>query len=238
MARRHHRHHKHRSYKHHGYSQHYTNYAQNPSLPPTPTSKNKSKLSLILLAVVILILAIIVILYLPTTSLGKTIFSSNSTAYLTQNQLFSIYGVGSYGSLNTGSKETVNGTALDSFISQGSQLANFSIPSIVFTINTSISNITIDKSFLVGFRIRQSAQDQLLLREQVISSPQASYLFFAQSQIATYDGYINGMQYYLVNGTEVIANKDNYVIIFKCGGVLCSPKNINETILAVSNDNI
>lgn len=202
---------------------------------------NKSLLALVIIALVILVLVALVISYHQNqqSNVIGSIFSSNNTVYLTQNQLFGIYGVGAYGSINTGSKETVNGSSLDSFISSGTQLASsVSIPSITFIINTSISNISIDNSFLMGFNVKRNGQEQVVLKEEVLSSPQASYLFFAQSQLATYDGYVNGMQYYVINNTEVIANKDNYVIIFKCEGVLCTGQTINETVSAVSKDAI
>ncbi len=217
----------------------------------TEESENSSKRTPLIIIAGVIVALVVIFLFLNRSQIVGTssYFSglngssvsipSASSSYLSQDQLFAVYGIGSYGNISTGSKETVNGSSLDSFISGGTQLtSNFTIPSIAFTINTSISNITIDKSFLVGFRIRKDNQTTLLLREQVISSPQASYIFFAQSQIATYDGYVNGMQYYTVNNTEVIANKDNYVMLFKCVGVECTPKTLNATISAVSKDNI
>jgi hypothetical protein len=91
---------------------------------------------------------------------------------------------------------------------------------------------------LVGFNIKKNGKESLLLNEIIITSPQASYIFFAQSQLAINNGYVNGLQYYLLNGNEIIANKNNYLIIFKCEYELCTNETINQTVYAISKDAI
>lgn len=208
--------------------------------PRTTNEKSSSKMAIVILAAVaIVIILLLSFLNRSGTSAIGSIFNGNNTEYLTQNQLYSIYGIGAYGSISTGSRQTISGSSLNSFISQGSQLtSNFSIPSINFIINTSISNVTIGNSYLVGFNIKRAGQEELLLNEKVIYSPQASYMFFAQSQLASNNGYVNGMQYYVINSTEVVANKDNYLLIFRCEYSFCNNRTINQTIKAISKDSI
>lgn len=168
---------------------------------------------------------------------------SGSSPYLSQSQLFAIYGIGSWGVLNTSGigsvKEIFNGSALNSFISQGSNVtANFSVPQIRFTFNTTVQNATVGNSHAIKFNVIRNGKPQLFLIEEVLTSPQASYIFVSQSQLATNQGYINGMQYFIVGNSEVVANKDNYIAVFRCEYALCTNQTINETITAISKDTI
>jgi hypothetical protein len=123
------------------------------------------------------------------------------------------------------------------YYTYGGQAINISLPSILsFAINTSTYNVTVPNSYAIGFSVKEGQSDLLLVGE-VISSPDASYLFSSQAPIATYSGNTDNLQYYLVNGTEVIANRGNYFMVFKCAGNLCSSRNINETISALSRTN-
>jgi hypothetical protein len=168
---------------------------------------------------------------------------SASSPYLSQSQLFSIYGIGSWGVLNTSGvgsvKEIFNGSSLNSFISQGANVtANFSVPQIRFVFNTTIQNATIGNSQAIKFNVIRNGKTQLFLIEEVLTSSQASYIFVSQSQLATNQGYINGMQYFIIGNTEVVANKDNYIAVFKCEYALCTNQTINEIVTAISKDTI
>jgi hypothetical protein len=210
---------------------------------------DKSLLIILLIIAIVIIIAIVLIwnvfnyatrVFSSTTSVAPTTTIQVSTAYLTQSQLSSIYGIGSYGVLNTGStKVALNGSSLNSFIALGTNLtANFSTPTIQFEINTTVNSITVDNSYTIKYVINKNGQNKLVFVEKVLSSTQASYLFVSQAQLATNEGFVNGMQYFTINNNEIIANKNNYVLILKCEGTLCTNQTINETASAISNDSI
>jgi hypothetical protein len=120
------------------------------------------------------------------------------------------------------------------YYTYGGQAINISRPSILsFAINTTTQNVTVPNSYAIGFSVKEGQSDLLLVGE-VISSPDAGYLFSSQAPIATYSGNTGNLQYYLVNSTEVIATRGNYFMVFKCAGDLCSSENLNETISALS----
>jgi hypothetical protein len=132
-----------------------------------------------------------------------------------------------------------NGSALNSFISQGTNVtSNFSAPQVKFTFNTTIQNATIGNSYAIKFNVVRNSKPQLFLIEEVLTSPQASYVFVSQSPLASKQGYLNGMQYFIIGNTEVVANKDNYIAVFRCEYALCTNQTLNETITAISKDAI
>ena len=175
------------------------------------------------IAFLLIIWAIYVVLansnyYAPPTSSSINL----NKPYLTQQQLQSVYGSGSYGesALNAGE------------LPLGSLDLLFPTPIQTLLFNFTFQNTNVGSSYYITYYNRTYTSN---FTELVVETPQASIILADQAPHAQQSGSVSNLQYIEdltvnPNAFTTMVQQSNFLAIISCSGSLCTQQAFNSTL--------